>query len=71
MNETITFLATQRTSVAGEFIEYATGREAMSLLDRSGLVLSQAVSRALYDPGSTWDDVARQVFGWRYGTTLS
>lgn len=66
----ITFIATKRSNIAGEFIEFTTGREAISLLDRSGLVLSQAVSRALYDPGSTWDDIADRIFGWRYSATL-
>lgn len=42
------YQAIPRPSSVGEFIEFATGREALKLV--GDLRLSQAVSRALYDP---------------------
>lgn len=60
------YLAEKRPSVAGEFIEFVTGREAIKLV--GDLRLSQAVSRALYDRRATWADAARQIVEWRFST---
>jgi hypothetical protein len=46
------FQAIPRPSSVGEFIEFATGREALKLV--GDLRLSQAVSRALYDGSVMW-----------------